>query len=629
MHVKRIAIVLVVTLCIVVGEAPAQAPDADDLRSPSWWLKQASDAAERVDLETLDDLSTVLLQLQAQAGEMKAAEETAARLRAEWGGNELEFSRQLVETYAGVGRIDEALDIAEKAAARAPAEDQRRVASMYVEIVREQADAGKLDEAKALAHSIDEPEYRARALAIIAYVEAELDLDGALETFQSAPTVVELSVLGLAPIARQAGRWDLLSQIIEMGLRQAEEASFMDSGRIYQNVAQMLAQTDLEKLDAELVEQVRRALVDYAQTPRQNDVRLHEYEEGIEAAGWGLVSLGMFDEVRGLMEKVNAHGASVLNMKLAVALAEEGRYDEAIEAAQRDSHVRRAFREVATVQANRGDFDAAKQSAGRCQDQEERNRSYHEIAGIQARAGEFAAAKETIESIRPVRGPGHVLATADYYQVAALTTIAREQRDAGEEAAAQTTLAAALEVARSSENEVERFKLMIDVARGLAETGDFEQARRLAEEIGSSDVLIELAEAHLAAGRRQEFEGALRAAQQVTTGDLGGEGEGVSRHGRIAMLLLRVDRPDEAERTMRGVLDGARQMEPSMSIFKLLAYAVAASFYEETDQLDELWRYIAALEAPLERAYASSATAMALLEPERFGDAWSDEGEGR
>jgi hypothetical protein len=236
----------------------------------------------------------------------------------------------------------------------------------------------------------------------------------------------------------------------------------------------------------------------------------------------------------------------------------------------------------------------------------------------------FNEAEATLENIEPARGIGHVLATAEYHQVSGLMAVARGKMEAGEQDAARETLDQALQVARSTDDEGERFQLMSGIARELAKLGDFRLARKVAQETGSVDVLIWLAAEHLKGNRRQAFEDALREARQQTSSNLGREGSGAMHHAQIADLLLRVDRHEDAEQTIRQLLSGARKMEPS--IYKFVAYALAAGFYFHTDQPDRLWQHVAGMQDPLERAFACASVAQALIAPEQWGSEGFDEG---
>lgn len=626
--------------------SPGAEPSAEQLRTPSWWLEHAFDAATDAATQTegrerrnlLHELIPGILRLQAQAGDTDAAKKTAEWLEFRWpreDEREFFFNIKLAEWYARAGNIEVAIEAAEKAKRlveafereqheASPGEfvpSRRWLASTFVDIVREQAKQGDLAGAETLARTIDQPEYRGHALMAVAYEIADRDLEAALTVLRSLPHESRDSMLVFAEKAREAGRWEIVSEIIRSALERAEQRPLAAQGGIYQYIAEFIAETNSQELDAELVQQARRAILEFTQRPRDESTSEHQYQEAIESAASGLISLKMYDAARQAMEKVDQHGTSVLNTKLAAALAQEGRYDEAVRAAKQAMRPHNAFQSVAFAQARRGDFQIALGTVELSEDEESKIRAYSEIAVIQARGGQFAAAKETLGKIEPPRGPGTALATARYHQVHGLTAIAREQTEAGEPEEAGKTLEEALEIARSATGEGERIGLIKEVARGLARAGDFEQARELAAQVDAVDLLVWLAEQHLEAGRKQRFEEVLRQAQERLTSDLGKESTGTD-HVKVAALLLRVGRLEEAEQTVRQLLEGADKMQPS--IYKMVSYAVAGAFYAHIDELDDFWRHASALDDPLDRAYATTGAAMAPLEPERWSKAWTD-----
>ena len=610
-----VGLIAVFGIFVAVGlVSKSTEPPGEELKSPSRWLQLGYEAALRIkDEKVRRELLTTILRYQAQGGDLKAAEKTRGDLKSQWKGSEFDFLRTIAETYAEAGQIDAAIEAAESAKKLFPGK-KPQIGSMFGEIVREQANQGDIAGARALAEQIRDPEYRKRALSAVAYHEANRDLDAAIKTLQSAPGNVPILVLGRKIV--ESRRWDLLSQIINDALQKPDAQTL-------RTIAGLVPQADPKQLDQKLVEELRRAIVRLSQQPKPENVSQLNYQNDMRAAVEAMISLKMYDEAQQAIEKLSEHPASALKAQLAGLLAEEGKYEVAGQLAREAWPLHDPFRKVAVAQAGRGDFELAKKTAKRIADNENRNWAYHDIARIEAERGLFSNARKTLkENVHPVLGAGHQLATAAELRTAGLQTIAREQQAKGLKDEAQKTLEEILEMMRLYPEMDNRNSTIESAARVYAEGGSFDRARELAEKIESVDTLLWLARKHLDEGRKQEYQKALGLAEGMLDPKIGKEGKGISSYMQIAALHLKAGAAQTAERWIGQLLRATHRMESTM--YKMLSYAMVASFYIHTDQLETLWPQIRAIPDPTDRALAAIGVAIAQLEPEEWMQAWRE-----
>lgn len=175
-----------------------------------------------------------------------------------------------------------------------------------------------------------------------------------------------------------------------------------------------------------------------------------------------------------------------------------------------------ALKEIAVSQAQRGDFVAALPTAQMIPEDDEQAQALRDIAAAQAQAGDretarstFAAAVEAAQKIERAQWQETMLqriaeeqfkvgereAAQATFRIAVESAKAREGEDAaqtliqvatkqrriGDERAARATLTIAVEAAKHIQDNVHRAMRLGDIAKGLAQMGDFTAALALCE----------------------------------------------------------------------------------------------------------------------------------------------------
>ena len=135
----------------------------------------------------------------------------------------------------------------------------------------------------------------------------------------------------------------------------------------------------------------------------------------------------------------------------------------------------RALSRIAETQAKAGDTDGALQTARLIDDVLDRARALSRIAETQAKAGDADGALQTAKLIEWA-----------YYRAEALSEISKVQAKAGDGAAAETTLALAIQTAGQVRNDEIRGSSLSNIADAQAKAGNIDGALQTAKQIDNA-----------------------------------------------------------------------------------------------------------------------------------------------
>ena len=269
-------------------------------------------------------------------------------------------------------------------------------------------------------------------------------------------------------------------------------------------------------------------------------------------------------------------------LEIATAQAQEGEFAAALETAEtidRDSYRAHALREIATAQAQAGEFAAALETAETIDRDSYRAHALREIATALAKAGEQAGARSTF--VAALETAGEIAGEIDdaRTRAVALAETAAAQAEAGELAAARGTFAAALELAGEIEDAGSGASALGEIAAAQAQMGELAPALEMAGEIDDewwrAWALKAIAAAKAKAG---ELEGARAtfAAAPEAAGEIDDEWSRASALEAIAAAQAKAGELEGARATFAAALELVREIEDEWSRASALNAIAAA-----------------------------------------------------
>jgi serine protease Do len=195
---------------------------------------------------------------------------------------------------------------------------------------------------------------------------------------------------------------------------------------------------------------------------------------------------------------------------IAVAMAEAGQFDRALQVAQKiENELDRswALSEIAVAMAEAGQFDRALQVAQKIENASARSWALGGIAEALAQAGQFYRALQIAQKIKGARSLS-----------SALAEIAAAMAKAGQMKEAAQTFQLALQVAQKIEDALDHSWALREIAVAMAKAGQFDRALQVAQKLedalilNRSWALMNIAEAMAEAG---QFDRAVDVAEMI------------------------------------------------------------------------------------------------------------------
>ncbi|MEM2191712.1 MAG: tetratricopeptide repeat protein, partial [Archaeoglobaceae archaeon] len=337
--------------------------------------------------------------------------------------------------------------------------------------------------------------------------------------------------------------------------------------------------------------------------------------EALKRVAVALAEAGRFDEALKVARSIPyEYSRSWALISIAKALAEAGKFDKALEVAKSifsEPHRSIALREVAKVIAEAGRFDEALKVARDIYDEYSRLWALKEVAIALAKAGRSEEANEIFdEALKVARS-----ISDKFDRSTALEVVARALAEVGRSEEANEILDEALKAARSISDEIRRSAVLDSIARDLAEAGRFDEALKVARDIISdrlrSIALISIAEALAEAGR---FDEALKFARSLSDG-LYTRSSALSS---VAKVIAEAGRFDEALEVARGIYNEYYRSTALGGIAEALAKAGRS---EEANKIfDEALKVARSISSDEDRSGALKRVAVALAKAGRFDE---------
>jgi predicted negative regulator of RcsB-dependent stress response len=403
------------------------------------------------------------------------------------------------------------------------------------------------------------------------------------------------------------GDFDALLRTALDGIERLGDA--MDRARRYRAIAEPVAEADgLKQVSPDLRLRLLQGLRRIAR--RETDYR---------ALNWsveGLLSLREFDAVRAVLSRVsNEDTKAVLEGKLAVALADAGRIQEAltiIDRGQVDGGTARTnqmvdgvYASIAVAEANAADWGRAQTMAQKVSPNfSGRDAMLEGIASRLIAAGKVDSAVVLAGKV----GDGRV-------QAGIYVSVADNLFQSGQLEAARRTLREAASQAATIAGGPPRAQTLGRLAVAQFQRDDrgaaVETARSIAIPRYRAIAFQQIAEQQLQAGNLKGFRAALAlAAQAVSEMRSGGEGEQAAQFAQLAQLSHKAGDLVQYRALLAQALDSAGKVEDPF--WKLGAYGAVAGAFRLANSMTEWAQMVDRIRTPLDRVIACAVAVMVL-----------------